>query len=201
MNAKRLTTVVLALAAGVALLSPLSNPSATAADLPRLPRDAADWETFTPDERKAALDYEWQRFQAALAAGTARIEAILGTAGAGDSTSVSATSAWAQCGFQVSNAGLSRYVRGGGTTTASTLMDYIYASKSTRQGQFIRDGVLKGNWYRSLTDASYVEAWTGWDHSWQWEHPRYTSNGWHGALKDSTWYLGPDAPCPYSWTP
>ena len=187
MSTRRSTAIAVILVSMMVLLvRPLPSPSASAAEVPRLPRDAADWSTFTPPERKAALDYEWQRFQAALAADTVRIETTLANVGS-SGAATAASGAWAQCGFQVSNSALSRYVRGGGNTTASTLMDYIYASKSTRQGQFIRDGVLKGNWYRSLTDASFVEAWTGWDHSWQWEHPRYTSNGWHGALKGSTW--------------
>lgn len=201
MGPRRLATVGAALLLLVALVA----PGAAGASSARLPRDAADWATFSPAQQQAARELAQRQFATALANGTADIDTITSTAA--DSTAEPLGAAgilatgYASCGFQQNVIGTSRNVRGGGSTTASALMDLIYASKSTKQGQFLRDGALKGNWYKSLTDASYVEAWSGWDHSWTWEHPRYTSNGWHGALDGSVWVVGPLLPCSYSWTP
>jgi hypothetical protein len=190
------TIVVLAILASALL----STGTMSAATSPRIPHNAAEWATFTPAQRQAALAYEKARFEAVLAAGKTEFKVALGNDLA-SGFSITATGS-ASCGFQFYTSGPSRYVSGGGSTSASELMDLIYASKSTKQGQFLRGGVLKDNWYHSITDSAYVEGWTDyWDHSWTWEHPTYKSNGWHGALNGSTWVVGPEQPCSYTWTP
>lgn len=183
--------------AAILLLSlSLIVPAITSArTIPRQPRDAADWATFTAAEHQAAIAYQRQLLLEGLAAGTVKTTTVMAP--------VTATAtASAACGFTVRNVAAGRWIAGGGWTDATDYMAIIYASKPNKQGELFRDGQLIKNWYQYLTNATHAENWTGEDFSYSFEHPTYVVKGWHGAQTFSgVWLLGPDAYCTTSYTP
>jgi hypothetical protein len=93
------------------------------------------------------------------------------------------------------------WTRGGGWTDTSSNVYYIAASRIAKKGQFLRDGVLQGNWYQEIYGgASHAENWSGYNWKWWYEHFNFTTKGWHGARLTSggTWLLGPDRYCTVS---
>jgi hypothetical protein len=195
---------VLALAVtGALLASLLVSGIASGQVVPRQPRDAADWATFTPAEREAAIEYQRQLLLVGLRDGTIKTEYKTVQVGStADAPAAITASAVAVCGFRVRYVAAGRWVAGGGYTDATDYMQIIYASKFTKQGQFLRDGQVLDNWHQSLTDATHAEDWTGENFSWGFEHPTYVVKGWHGAQTyGGTWLVGPDAYCTHSYTP
>ena len=175
-----------------------------AVDTPRLPTSAADWTTFTPGERDAALSYEWTQFQALLASGSIHATSVTqsGVTQSGGGRLAPLVTATYSCQVQWYNVPEGSYVRGGGWTDTSANVYYQYASRPGLQGQFLRDGSLKSNWWSTTYNGSHAENWTGYDFKWWFEHPNYVTKGWHGAeLSNGTWILGPDQYCTASASP
>ena len=185
------------LAAVLLMTLSLIVPAITSARaIPRQPRDAVDWATFTAAERQTAIAYQRQLLLEGLANGTVKTTTAMAPVIA------AAATASAACGFTVRNVTAGRWIAGGGWTNATDYMAIIYASKSDKQGQLFRDGQLIKNWYQYLTNATHAEAWTGEDFSYSFEHPNYVVKGWHGAKTfGGVWLLGPDAYCTTSYTP
>jgi hypothetical protein len=171
----------------------LGTGAAQASGAPRIPTTAAEWATFTPRERDAALTYEWQQFQILLASGNAHPVSVVQSGQQSASPLVSATYS---CEVQWIDLPQGSYVRGGGWTDTSATVYYQYASRQSLPGQFLRDGTLKANWWAETLNSSHAESWTGYDFKWAFEHPRYVVKGWHGAeLSNGTWILGPNQYC------
>jgi len=144
------TAIALILAATV------GSAGVAGAGAPRMPRNAADWATFSSSEKAAGLNYERRTFEASLANGTAKIQRVLARTQVSSPIGVNVTAS-GSCGFQVSVQGIGRNVKGGGTTDASAVIDLIYASKLNEQGQFFRDGNLVENWWNSRADSAHAE--------------------------------------------
>ncbi len=188
-HAFRLTAVLLL---ALSLIAPAVTTAQTTA---RQPLNAADWATFNPAERQAAIAYQYQLLVQGVAARTIKTTTVMAPLTA-------TATASAACGFTVRNVTAGRWIAGGGWTDATNYMAIIYASKSDKQGQLFRDGQVIKNWYQYLTNATHAEAWTGEDFSYSFEHPTYVVKGWHGAkTSGGAWLLGPDAFCTTSYTP
>jgi hypothetical protein len=189
----------------MAVLAMMAAAVPTAAQQsPRVPRDAADWASFTVTEQRAAIDYQWRLLQDALADGTAVVRTVSATAvtpAAGSLSDISsAVTARGYCHIQFIDQLHGSWVRGGGWTSASSPIYYIYASRSGRRGQFFKDGVSKGTWWEEKAGGAghtHAESWTPYDFKWWFERFNYTVQGWHGAQRTlgGTWLLGPDAYC------
>lgn len=197
MNRRRL------LALGTALILTLaSTGTASAANVPRLPTSAADWMTFSPQERKAALDYEETVFRQLLASGNAVVHS--NAAATSNSLTALTVTVTYQCPIQWINLPQGSEVRGGGWTDASASMSTIYASyPGTYIGKFYRDGVVIDYWYSYLHDTNHAESWTGYNFKWWFEHPNYFNSGYHGAQQyaGGAWQLGPNQYCSTTASP
>lgn len=182
-----------------------SFPLNTSAGTPRLvPRDAADWATFTPAEQTSALAYQQQLLEKGLRLGTVETLVVLGQAAAvpGKASPMSLSITYT-CGFIVHTVAGGRWVGGGGYVDTNDYVYYLYASRSGKQGQLFRDGQLNKNWYQEMHNATHAEAWSDQDFSWSWEHPTYVVKGWFGVEEviHDVYQLGPDQYCTHTYTP
>lgn len=172
----------------------------TARSVPRQPTGPDDWARFTPAERKAAIDYQWELFQAQLEAGTAVIQS---TESADGLALIAAATATYDCPIQWTDRVQGSWTRGGGWTQATASMYTIYAGHNTQGqpgqylGKFRRDGVLLNYWQNYTHNTDRAEAWSPWNWKWWFEHPLYSNGGYHGAqqYEGGTWQLGPNRFC------
>jgi hypothetical protein len=176
--------------------------SAGAAESPRMPGSAAEWAGMSSAQQARVMAYLDAELGARLADGTAEIREVRTTATfdvpltRSDSDSVTTVSVTRSCMVQwITFPGEGDWVRGGGWTDASDYIDRIYASRVGKQGQFLRDGTLKANWYEDAYNAAHAENWTGYHWAFFWEYVHWVTKGWHGAQDNSTWLLGPDNYC------
>jgi len=181
-------------------------PGAAAGAPPRVPQSEAEWASMSAAEKTATMAYLESRLQTRLADGTAQVrqvsKSVTVTTPASESSagrsvaSAAAVSVTYNCMVQwVTFPGEGDWVRGGGWTDASDYIDRIYASNLSQQGQFLRDGQLKANWYQDLYGAAHAESWTGYQWAFFWEYVHWTTKGWHGAYDNGSWLLGPNTPC------
>jgi hypothetical protein len=196
----RSRTGAIALCATLVLL--LLVPSSTAANQPpRMPQSAADWAAMSAVEQATVMAFLEDELETQLASGTAQVREVSEettievptSPGAGAATSATITYT---CMVQwVTIPGEGDWVRGGGWTDASDYIDRIYASRQGKQGQFLREGTLKANWYQDAYGDSHAENWTGYHWAFFWEYVHWVTKGWHGAQDNSVWLLGPDRYC------
>ena len=187
---RRLLTAASLVALILTVASPVAVPGV------RIPRNAADWATFTSAERSAAIAYEWQIHLAQVAQGAVQTTSVRATVRAGAiSPNVTATGT---CKLQWINQAEGTWTRAGGWTDASEIVAYIYAGRTAGSHyiKLIRDGTTIKTTFNERTNDDWAEAWTGYDWKWWFEHPHYVGRSYHGArVGSSTWILGPDKQC------
>jgi len=191
------------------LLAGLASPvAATSQSSVRIPRDAVDWATFSPTEKAAAIDYEWHQFvrsQAEERLASITIEQVVPPAASAVEGAATSVTAHGHCALQFVNQAEGTWTRAGGWTDASDVVYYIYAGRTTGSHEYrlIRDGQTIKTTYAMVYNYDWAEAWTGYDFKWWFEHPQYTSRGYHGAKLTSSgpWILGPDVLCSVTGTP
>jgi predicted Fe-S protein YdhL (DUF1289 family) len=204
MRRRRFSSVVLS----AALLAVLIHPGGVVArDGQRVPQSQAEWAAMTTDEQAAVMAYLRNELELQLANGKAEVREVrstitispspAGSSGIQTSGAIAAVTVTYSCMVQwITIPGEGDWVRGGGWTDASDYIDRIYASRSGKPGQFLRDGALKGNWYQdSYNGVSHAENWTGYDWAFWWEYVHWVTKGWHGAYDNGSWLLGPDQYC------
>jgi len=204
-----LTIALFSLAVPAASLG--ATPSA-----PRLPSSAADWATFSPQERAAALDYESSLFEAALAAGTLKwtsgsARPTVGGVTAESTSKLAATSAStllsvdARCGLSWTFVGSGTWTYGWAYVDTDFPAYLIYAGKPPSSNQFIRSGTVLQYFYKYSQGAgsSYEYAQSNSNFKWAFENINYRTKSWMGVQRyqGGAWQLGPDAYCTYSANP
>lgn len=192
-------TVVIAIAFLLSAVVP-----AAATESVRIPRSEAEWNAMNPAEQARVHSWLWDRFQSDLESGEAVIHETSSTsAGSSDAgtAAAAAVSVTYQCVVQwTTYPGSGDYVRGGGWTDASAIVDNMSAGIKTNSqwGQFLRDGAWVANWGLSGPNRDRAEAYTGWHWTWWWETSNWTTRGWHWAYDNGVWLLGPDRYCTVS---
>lgn len=177
---------------------------------PRLPSSAADWATFTAQERSAALAYENGRYEAALAAGT--LKWTTGSASpvtmTADGMAIEAvTSVDARCGLSWTFVGSGTWTYGWAYVDTSFPAYHIYAGEPpvASMNQFIRSGTILDYFYDYSVGAgsSYEYAQSDSNFKWFFENINYRTKAWMGVQRyqGGAWQLGPDAYCTYSANP
>jgi hypothetical protein len=171
---------------------------------PRLPTSVADWATFSDAEQSAALTYEWDILQKSLQDGTAKVHQVDRTddgqlVQTDGLDALTITYDW-NCPIQWVDQIGGAWFRGGGWTDTSQNVYYIAASRVGLKGQFLRDGVLSGNWYNEKYNDSHAESWSGYSWRWSFEYIHWVNKGWHTIrpVNGGSHLLGPDAYCTVS---
>jgi hypothetical protein len=178
--------------------------TAGASGQPRLPKSAADWASFSGAEQATALQYEFDILRASLRNGTADIHEIgrtgSGTLAQANGPSILTATYDYNCPIQWVDQVGGAWFRGGGWTDVSQNVYYITASRSGLKGQFLRDGVLSGNWYQEVYNGSHAENWSGYSWRWSFESIHWVNKGWHTIrlTNGGSYLLGPDAYCTVS---
>lgn len=189
----------LAVVIAIALLLSAVVPVA-ATEFVRLPRSEAEWNAMNPAEQARVNSWLWDRFRSDLESGEAVIHETSSSSEAGTASAASVRVTY-QCVVQwTTYPGSGDYVRGGGWTDASAIVDNMSAGIKTnfQLGQFLRDGALVANWGQSGPNRDHAEGYTGWHWTWWWESSTWTTKGWHWAYDNGVWLLGPDRYCTVS---
>lgn len=193
------------LAVALTLVASFGVPGAVAADAPQFPQSQAEWDAMSPADKAGLLARQEAKLDALLASGEAEIHAVYGssTGPAGLSPtgptpmkfSTAAISVSRNCYVQwIVIPGEGDWVRGGGWTSASDVVDRIWAGRPGKPGKFYRDGQWKGDWYQERQPGSYAERQTDYHWAFWWEYVHWTTQGWHGAY-DNGRYLMNDSYC------
>jgi len=104
-------------------------------------------------------------------------------------TPAAAATFTAACGFNQSG----NNVQSDAFTDASVQAQNIYV-----HSEFYRDGAFLGNFNDDGVNRSHAEAWSGWNYSFPWEHPRYRVKSWHDIRVGNIWQT--EKFCDFSWT-
>lgn len=191
----------------VMFLAALMMPATLAADAPRFPQNATEWKAMTAAEQTAVMRYLEGKLRQMEADGmafttevsdssTSVIEPAQLTDSTADIDTLAPVSVWRNCYVQWTTfPGEGDWVRGGGITDSSAVIDRIYASRPNLKGQFLRDGLLKANWFNEKLPGDHAENWTGQHWTFWWETSNWVTKGWHGAYNNGSWLLGPDNHC------
>lgn len=171
---------------------------------PRLPQSAADWATFTAQQKDAALAWEQAQYWRLLAAGELTPDMIAtGTATGAASLAgspLASVTAYGTCEIVRLPAAGGWFTRADGQTFASATVYWIDTGGSGVQDRFSKNYIIiqrfespyngSGSW----AEGNALPDWT-----WIWEHPTYTVETFHTAWDYLNgyphYYLGPNAYC------
>ena len=104
-------------------------------------------------------------------------------------TPVAASAFGAGCGFNQSG----NNVQATAYTDTTYQVANIYAHL-----EFYRDGAYLGTWNDDGVNRSHAQAFSSWNYSLPWEHPKYRVKSWHNIKDHGVWHTV--LSCDFSWT-
>jgi hypothetical protein len=185
-----------------AVVSLSLSVTVVSARTPRMPISAADWATFTPSERTAAVAYAAVLSERALARGQVEHHSVTATVTQSLSSPAPTIST---CGLQWDNYPWGTYIYAWGEAGfyyPTVHATYIAAGKQSKPGRLLRDGNQVQTFWQEWWNPDYhnnaytvVNPQSPSDFKWPFEHPNYTGRSYNTVRAGTTYWVGPDAVC------
>jgi hypothetical protein len=178
---------------GVALLMASATPVAAAKPTVRMPTSAADWSTFTPAEKDAAIEWIWDQKSRMEAEGTWEwTEAAGSVTSSVDSSAPAATAAMSggvNCGIKTNVQPWATYATGWASTYTSASIWALDTGLSGNTNKLYHNNTIFSQGWGAGTGGTYVYAESAQDFKFPWDSVTWQVQSWGTAQYSTTSFL------------